>query len=649
MDSRQLALDSDSNELQMVVRQPPLESSPTPRGTKELNALSQRNASQPILKLPDEVLCLILLLLQTIFPHRLTVGRNQSSYWEGEAKDVLTYNLGWMNATHVCSRLRHTALAFPGLWSRLDVGESKYGMAWFPELLRRSCKVPMELKLYRMVANDEVTAALGQTTVSSRMKSLLVHHGRDWFPVLRVLLSHPAYHLESLELVLDYNKDSKTQPVLPEDLFSSHAPLLQRISLHGFDLPWSSLAFPTLTHLSIVCARHKPGEPLNTEYIWEADKAPPRGAEYKGLNSSMTSVANTLRSLPLLQTLILEQALPTEDLDIANISRIALPHLRKLEIVEPVAKSCFSLLDLLDISQLQHFHLTSTVSVKPRGKASQQYYRSLVRFTSDFLRSSPVPITALNFYMKQFQPSRHSVIAISAHVPLDVCTLPDPTFLDITLNYTEDLSTPELFPHRHAVLEPILDALPLNELDTISFYDNVGPQTWVDIDYSLWSAIFDKCSSARKVTANAMVVLPLVPLLGSRNLPTWAFSPPPEPRTPVFPSLKELEIMTGFRGSVDDVAIRSYFTAGVKRPAEEEYEFAHGVFLDTLKQCLLSRSGRVPKLKDLYLYIAGLDECSGYSSETIANFRKIFADVVERTPRLSVCYSQAFNNLRRYR
>ncbi|KAI0093420.1 hypothetical protein BDY19DRAFT_923623 [Irpex rosettiformis] len=596
MDSRELtptsSSESDSSDLQPsdVRGRARLQPGPKFRENNEHSSPSHHNASQPLLQLPNEVLCLILSLIRTHSPLRFVDKKGYISWRERRIRNVVAYQLGWLNVTHVCRRLRHTALGYPALWNRFDIGESESCMDWLPELLQRSRNVPIDLRLHPIKLNDGVVTTLGQPAISSRIKSL-------FFPVLRTLLNNPAHRLEKLDMILD--KSSGVKAMLSEDLFSSHAPCLRSLSLSGFDLPWSALTFHALTNLSIVCAHTEPGETPDIEYIWDPSKAP-AGVINKGLNSSMKSAANTLRLLPLLQTLTLKHALPTEDIDITDLPQISLPHLRELEIVQHTAKSCFLFLDLLDVQQLRHFKISSTVSVEPRGEALWRYYRPLARFTSDFARCFPSLITELT---TRFTKSAVTIDASAASKKTS--RFDGKRIFVISLHYAEDPSTLQAFRHRHACLEPILDALPLDKLKSVSFYDDIIPEYWAHIvDYSLWSNIFDKCSSAKIVSADSIAVTPLIPLLGSCN-----------PRAPAFPSLKKLKIET-------DHVVREYFAEGVERPATESYEFAH-------EQCLLSRSGHAPLLKELSLSIRGLDEAN-------------FADVVKRTPSLSFCVSERF-------
>ncbi|KAI0093430.1 hypothetical protein BDY19DRAFT_923653 [Irpex rosettiformis] len=468
MDSRELkgptsSSESHSSDLELDVRQPRLQPGPKFRENDEHSSPSHHNASQPLLRLPNEVLCLILSLIRTESPLRFVDEKDYISWRKRRIRNVVAYQLGWLNVTHVCRRLRHTALGYPALWNRFDIGESKGCMDWLPELLQRSRNVPIDLRLHPIKLNDGVVTTLGQPAISSRIKSLFVNDACDWFPVLRTLLNNPAHRLERLDMILD--KSSGVKAVLSEDLFSSHAPCLRSLSLSGFDLPWSALTFHALTNLSIVCAHTEPGETPDIEYIWDPSKAPV-GVIHKGLNSSMKSAANTLRLLPLLQTLTLEHALPTEDIDITDLPQISLPHLRELEIVQHTAKSCFLFLDLLDVQQLRHFKISSTVSVEPRGEALWRYYRSLARFTSDFARCFPSLITELT---TRFTKSAVTIDASTASQ--NTSRFDSEIIFIISLHYAEDPSTLQAFRHRHACLEPILDALPLDKLKKLQHID----------------------------------------------------------------------------------------------------------------------------------------------------------------------------------
>ncbi|KAI0093482.1 hypothetical protein BDY19DRAFT_923981 [Irpex rosettiformis] len=619
MSNREVELDS---ELQALEQQPGLLQAPEPRDD-DYDELSQHNASQPMLRLSNEVLGIIFELLREISPLRLSYPKDSLT----KEDRLVAYRLGWVGATHVCRRMRQVALLYPALWSKVVVRGSC--IQWLPEVLQRSREMPIEFDLFSSTEDrGEVLATLLQPTVMSRVKSLFTRDNH-WLPVLRVLLNNPAPHLENLDLTLE--ESYRMKAMLPEELFSSCAPCIRRLSLKGFDLTWSSFAFPTLTHLSIIRPAAEPGDTYSTDYIWKPNETH-KNREHEGLDSSMKRLVNTLRSLPLLQHLTLEHALPTKNIDIADLPRISLPHLKKLAIKHHTSGSCFSLLGLLDVEQLRYFKLVSTVSAKPRGEISRQYHRPLSQFLSNVAHRSPTPITGLNF---GFHKDALTLIAdvrpswikerYQPYCPIRGCTI-----FGIFLCYAKDSGSPEVYQHRHACLEPILDALPLSELDYVSFKDRIIPEHWGHIaDYALWNNILDRCSSAHEVRSDSIAITFLLPLLASRNISTWSFPTPPEPRTPAFPLLEELSIVTDERYSEQDYVIKRHFAEGVEMPAKETFWFPYEVFLDAIRQCLLSRSGYVPLLKKLYIYIPAFPSTAEMSSRAVSDFTANFAETAE--------------------
>ncbi|KAI0093483.1 hypothetical protein BDY19DRAFT_923983 [Irpex rosettiformis] len=625
MSNREIELDLSDQQPRLLLE------APEPRND-DYDALAQRNASQPMLRLSNEVLGIIFEFLRELSPLRLGYPKDS---WTKEDR-LVAYRLGWAGATHVCRRMRQVALLYPALWSEVVVRGSC--IQWLPEVLQRSRDMPIEFSLFSSTEDrGEVLATLLQPTVMSRVKSLFTRDNH-WLPVLQVLLNNPAPHLENLDLTLE--ESYRMGAMLPEELFSSCAPCIRHLSLEGFNLTWSSFAFPTLTHLSIIRPAVEPGATYSTDYIWKPDETH-KNREHEGLDSSMKSVVNTLRSLPLLQHLTLEHALPTKNIDVADLPRISLPHLKKLTIKHHTSGSCFSLLDLLDVEQLRYFELASTVSAKPRGEILRQYYHSLSQFLSNLAHRSPTPITGLNF---GFHKDALTLLAdvrpswikerYQPYCPIRGCTI-----FDISLRYAKDSGSPEVYQHRHACLEPILDVLPLSELDYVSFEDRIIPEHWGHIaDYALWGNILDRCSSVREVCSDSVAITFLLPLLASRNISTWSFPTPPEPRTPAFPLLEELSIVTDERYSEQDYVIKRHFAEGVEMPAKETFWFPYEVFLDTVRQCLLSRSGHVPLLKKFYIYIPAFPRNAIWSSKVVYDFDVLFDETAEKTRLSTSCY-----------
>ncbi|KAI0089778.1 hypothetical protein BDY19DRAFT_905524 [Irpex rosettiformis] len=578
---------------------------PSAPNTRDDDEHSAHNALQPILKLPDEVLLLILSFLRRKNPLCLTHATGGYTPGPGIRRlasspypcPCVRFGMGWAKTTHVCRRLRHVALNDPALWTTLYIGESAKSQSckdWLPELLQRSRNLPIELELYPIRTDiDQVNAVLAQSTA---VKTLFVRDAADWLSFLRVLINTPARYLERLEMSLD--KSHRDAAMIPGDLFMSSAPRLCFLSLTGFDLAWSSFAFPTLTHLTIVRPADKSSqETFRTRCIWELDESSPK---LEGLDSSMNSVASTLRSLPLLQSLVLEHALPTQEEDVTGLSRISLLHLHKLKIIQRPTASWSSLLALLDAPNLQHFRLSSPVSTRPRGNASQEYYRSLTLFLSDFTYRLPSPITGLHIMIEEDKIMLRASVGEPESWLFCPWSARTYGFLDISLYYAENSRTLENGRHRHVPLETIITSLPLDNLYSLSFWDTVVPDYTEHVfDFSLWRSIFDKCANAQSLSVTSLTIIPLLPLLATRNLPTWTIPPLASPRTPVFPSLQHLQIGTDFRRSMQDYVVCYFFCQGLEKPEDVVEESGHEVLLDAIRQCLLSREGYAPVLKRL--------------------------------------------------
>lgn len=106
---------------------------------------SRHNASQSILKLPPELLYLIIrhLRIRVIY---LPVGMSDTYRFDSPPDEsIQNDSLGWVYITHVCRQLRDVALSFGELWSDIRC-EARCTM-WLSEWLRRSAGMPISLTL----------------------------------------------------------------------------------------------------------------------------------------------------------------------------------------------------------------------------------------------------------------------------------------------------------------------------------------------------------------------------------------------------------------------------------------------------------------------------------------------------------------------
>ncbi|KAI0084439.1 hypothetical protein BDY19DRAFT_1060282 [Irpex rosettiformis] len=611
-----------------------------------------------ILLLPNEILAIILVYLCAAWPLSLDYevpwitipGRG---CFLKKHCNALLMRLGWMNVVHVCSRFRSIALGLPQLWAPIEVTEQS--KPWLSEVLRRSGNERLSLSFSPIPSSEpsvkvkNISSILGQFCYLWRIEFARIHDPNGWLPFVRALLNSPAPRLVTLHIEQGLFEDDSKIVVLPKRLFDVSAPRLRHLTLTRCDFPWSSssLCLPALTTLSITRPYIEPDEEYEVEYAWQprnmADTLP--RTRLGASDFSIRDVARCLRRLPFLETLVLENALPNQQstLSDAEFPRIVLPNLRRLRIKQRRLRLSSSLLDLLDTPQLRFFEFNCMTIARPAGPDLQAHYTSLARFLSCFIENFSSPITTLSV---GFHNSRIEVGANLHGAPESLDRTPcqhgieaafGPSFLKITLEMATFPNTFEFFPIRHAIVEPILMALPLDRLGELRIFDEILPDKerleWIrELDFSLWYRIFHLCANARKVCAEGMALTPLVPLLACRNDSSWKFTtPPPEPRTPAFPKLEHLSLLMTYLPVSDDYAILC-LTHG-----HPQLEVGGGgpatAYLEVVWECLFSRLESLPMLKILRLRL-DREDSTWHDSAGVDQFDEKFAQVAEEVEEL---------------
>lgn len=555
----------------------------------ELGSINQTNSAriaqtedmsgQHLLSLPSEILAVILMHLSVIAPLCLSDHYNPL-YRHLDIHDARVQRLGWMNITHVCARLREIALGMPMLWASLVLAEDS--TRWLSEVLHRSGDQPLTLSLHKSFGRskfnhrERVCAILTEPSHLSRVKSVTISDLHGWRPFARTLLTQPAPQLEDLvlgpkELHKVFGLHKVKMFVLPKTLFgtksqSSAAPRLCRLSLTQCDFLWSSLRhFSTLTVLSIDRYHVAPDHQYDVQYLSPQDNdtsmtSGTRLGSVLDTTTSMEEVVTCLCALPCLEELSLVNALPSwEPLATAvEFPRISLPKLHSVIIKQRSLHPASLILDLLDAPKLDYCGLFYWTTPGLTDSSLSDRFVRLTRFLSNFAANLPGPIHTLNL---NFGQPGH----IAPHFGAEDATLSASCLtgrgsplqrdcLKITITMAAPLGSPSAFPMRHACVEPIISALPLSNLGQLNLADRTSPyedESFHSVDFTLWRRIYDQCASVTNLTAHGLALAPLIPLLAGRNLPSWTFvEPPPEPRIPVFPSLKHLRLsVEGF----DDV------------------------------------------------------------------------------------------------
>lgn len=630
-------------------------------------------AKTRLLSLPNEILALILVHLSTIAPACLSPSwfmvlrelKVRYVFWCTSPKRTVD-RLGWIAATHICSRLRNIAFGTSRLWASVVV--AGHPMRWLSDVLQRSAQHNLSVYLPSFDADwhpgqslkqkkEERTACMAilrQPCHLSRIEHAILTGLSDWLSFAGELLVNPAPQLETLHLgphVLE-SPDAKDKIiVLPQELFGGHgpdaAPRLRSLTLAQCDFSWSSLQyFSTLTVLSIT-RPYLADDEYEVKYAWPSDEGTARPTTRRAdtaLGTSMDKVVACLRALPLLQELTLKNALPSWDPTVtATIHHdhppILLPELRHVHITQRSLHPLSYILDLLDAPHLTFCELKYSTIARPAGPDLQTRYSSLTRFLSRFARNLPSLISAVS--MDFGTPdvvlcARYAVPATekSDSEPPSQHSGCDRLCLKITLTMAIVPETPETFPIRHVCVEPILSALPLahlSELEVSDWIRAVDEESYFAVDFSFWSRIYSLCANARKVKASGLALIPLIPLLTNSNFFPWTFNEPPTlPRTPVFPNLQTLDLSVNKLSEFD----RGLAICLADLEPNEYDEGAVTIYklIDAVRDCLQSRSEclerlGLPKLRRLSMMIALWDIDA--DTEDVESFKETFREELE--------------------
>ncbi|KAI0771768.1 hypothetical protein BC629DRAFT_1595522 [Irpex lacteus] len=157
------------------------------------------------------------------------------------------------------------------------------------------------------------------------------------------------------------------------------------------------------------------------------------------------------------------------------------------------------------------------------------------------------------------------------------------------------------------------------------------------------------CTNVRTIVAEGNAVIPLLPLLATRNLSSWTFDTPlPEPRIPVFPNLKCLRLdVTGFASDEVDYGVRlCLLQPRSPRTRKDAGYRGHTVntiirYFEVVRDCLASRAECQHlvrrKLGHLSIMLHMLDpsvnpDCQMYGAvfaEFLRAGHRVFASVME--------------------
>ncbi|KAI0311127.1 hypothetical protein OF83DRAFT_1152248 [Amylostereum chailletii] len=178
--------------------------------------------------------------------------------------------LGWMNAIHVCRRLRGIALSYSNLWTLIDVGQISHQtqytpMKWIPEFISRSASSPLDVSIrispkYKDKTLEALNFCLSPPHVS-RIRCLRLDDGANpelFHPIIELFVSVLA-NMSSLRY-LDFYWIDALREASP---LSLDARPLNWLTIRGaLTLPPNFTLYTNLTCLELIINR-----PLPTDTI----------------------------------------------------------------------------------------------------------------------------------------------------------------------------------------------------------------------------------------------------------------------------------------------------------------------------------------------------------------------------------------------
>ncbi|KAK7025192.1 hypothetical protein R3P38DRAFT_2708275 [Favolaschia claudopus] len=229
----------------------------------------------------------------------------------------LSYDFSWLNATRVCHRWRHIALACPEFWSTLILSRPK----WTQVMLARSKMVPLVIRtdLEQNPDNSPEPLLLGNV---SRLGTLDILAPQSLLRGFMANLEHadPAPRLNDLKIVIS-DAEPDDFEWIPENLFGRNEVLESRkaerrfggrLHLEHCAFPWGNSSwYSHLAHLHLA-------------YINETQRP------------SMEVFLTTISGSPNLQTLTLVRACPVT----GRAFHVGLPRLVMLTVEDCVSSIC---------------------------------------------------------------------------------------------------------------------------------------------------------------------------------------------------------------------------------------------------------------------------------------------------------------------
>ncbi|TDL18929.1 hypothetical protein BD410DRAFT_900568 [Rickenella mellea] len=198
-------------------------------------AASQAAMLPPPVHIPAEILVVIFSWLQAIVK-------------SDASKSIAAWQTGininsWIFVTHVCKDWRQAALEYGSLWSNIN---SLQPLGLIMSSLERSKNVPLDVRIAG--TSNEIAEILLENLPRIRdlTYALTGASPADAHGYLEQLWAQPAPLLESVS-VLSTNPATSPIPIL-----QGPHPVLKRVNLVAFPVPWDSLKLDGLTELGIM-------------------------------------------------------------------------------------------------------------------------------------------------------------------------------------------------------------------------------------------------------------------------------------------------------------------------------------------------------------------------------------------------------------
>ncbi|KAI0310781.1 hypothetical protein OF83DRAFT_1178198 [Amylostereum chailletii] len=500
---------------------------------------TRRNTLIPIARLSADVLAII-------FSFAVI---NETPTWNEKPRPYspsMGSKLGWIKVSHVSRHWRHTALAYPSLWSIVSFQGSN--LRWTHEMLARSKAAPLTIiratrplnlkTLFNFTGTGPIVERVGDFSKDmlereswdpivarlAQIEHLLVGNAvKDLLIVIKVI-SRRAPCLRALDISTPLvevpgplGHSNHMTMLFPPVLFDNDAPNLRSLKLYGCHVRWSSIVFPSLTHLEIGLPKMQRSQGMSLLMAFDPTdemfikNGPPDTSEY--FLPGCDTFLKALHQMSGLESLILHNIIsspaPTDDAP----ATISLPNLHKLAVEDKRPETCAWVLDRLQVPEICTIYIESG-----HGEHNGlEGYEELLPFLS-----------------------AHVAKRSSASSPLRTISVSDDRGLDIKIwDDCNDVDITRLFPKFEPTSEPILrlsfswptqdvedyplerlDALkifclhlPLEDLRTIVVEDYHDPY-WLSSD---WIDIFDRSLNVEHIRATDNAAPCLLRVLGEGN------------------------------------------------------------------------------------------------------------------------------------